>query len=63
MPSHDVVMRSPRLLLICLLAGLPLVGQAAALQPFVATYDAWYEGKHAGEATMQLVQRENAGWR
>ncbi|WP_101925945.1 MULTISPECIES: DUF3108 domain-containing protein [Luteimonas] len=56
-------MRFPRILLICLLAGLPLVGQAAVLQPFVATYEAWYKGKHAGEATMQLVQRENAGWR
>ncbi len=56
-------MHNARRLLICLLAALPFAGHAAQLEPFVATYDAWYQGKHAGEATMQLVRRDNAGWR
>lgn len=29
------------------------------LQPFVASYEAWYEGKHAGTATMRL-ERDDA---
>jgi hypothetical protein len=30
---------------------------AAALEPFVASYEAWYEGRQAGAATMQVVRR------
>ena len=39
--------------------------QAAALEPFVASYEAFYDGKAAGTATMQVVQRDaGAGhWR
>lgn len=36
----------------------------AALEPFVATYEAWYDGKPAGNATMQVVNRDAADqWR
>lgn len=35
-----------------------------ALQPFVASYEAWYEGRHAGTATMQVVRDDAASrWR
>ncbi|MGY1521924.1 DUF3108 domain-containing protein [Luteimonas sp. A482] len=35
-----------------------------ALQPFVASYEAWYEGKPAGTATMRLVRDDPASrWR
>ncbi len=43
----------PLLLLLALLIAAPL--GAAELRPFVATYDAWYQGKAAGEATMRLA--------
>mgnify|MGYP000976860005 CR=1 FL=1 len=39
----------------------PAAVQAAGLQPFVATYDAWYEGRQAGAATMRLQPR-GAQW-
>jgi len=32
---------------------------SAALEPFVASYEAWHHGKQAGTATMQVVQRGN----
>ena len=36
----------------------------AALQPFVASYEAWYGGKPAGTATMQVVRDDAAArWR
>ena len=37
----------------------------AALEPFVASYEAWYEGKAAGTATMQVVHRDGGDdrWR
>ncbi|GGK11914.1 DUF3108 domain-containing protein [Luteimonas terricola] len=38
------------------------VEEAAALQPFLATYDAWNKGKLAGAASMELV-REDGHWR
>ncbi|KLI97560.1 hypothetical protein WQ56_16830 [Luteimonas sp. FCS-9] len=44
-----------------LIAWVP-AGRAATLQPFVATYEAWYQGRHAGAATMRL-QPEGARWR
>ncbi len=50
------------LLLIALVAACPVAGHAAPLQPFVATYDAWYQGKHAGEATMQLQRKGGHEW-
>ena len=34
-----------------------------ALEPFVATYDAWYRGRQAGDATMQVVRAEGERWR
>ncbi|WP_202839509.1 DUF3108 domain-containing protein [Luteimonas saliphila] len=38
--------------------------RAAVLQPFVATYEAWYGGKPAGNATMQVVRDDAASrWR
>jgi hypothetical protein len=36
---------------------------AMALEPFVATYQAYNEGKLAGAATMQVVQTDGARWR
>ena len=41
------------------LASLP----ALALEPFVATYQAYNQGKLAGAARMQVVQAEGARWR
>lgn len=41
------------------LASLP----ALALEPFVATYQAYNEGKLAGAATMQVVRTEGTRWR
>ena len=41
------------------LASLP----ALALEPFVATYQAYNEGKLAGSAKMQVVQTDGARWR
>jgi hypothetical protein len=41
------------------LASLP----ALALEPFVATYQAYNEGKLAGAAKMQVVQTEGTRWR
>ena len=39
-------------------------GEARTLQPFVASYEAWYEGKHAGTATMRVVRDDAASrWR
>ena len=35
---------------------------APALTPFVATYDAYYKGRQAGDATMQVV-RDGERWR
>lgn len=36
---------------------------APALEPFVATYDAFYKGKNAGDATMRVVHGEGTQWR
>ena len=37
---------------------------AHALQPFLASYEAWYDGKPAGTATMRLVRDDAAArWR
>jgi hypothetical protein len=38
-------------------AALTVAFPAAALEPFVASYETWYDGKQAGNATMQVVQR------
>lgn len=52
----------PLLLTSLLLALWPASSRAAGLEPFVATYDAWYQGRQAGTATMRL-QPEGAQWR
>ncbi len=44
------------LLALLLLTALP--ASAAELRPFLATYEAWYQGKAAGAATMQLQARD-----
>ena len=50
-----------RALLVCALA---LVSAPAfSLEPFVATYKAYNEGKLAGAAKMKVVQTDNARWR
>nr|WP_243720295.1 DUF3108 domain-containing protein [Luteimonas aestuarii] len=38
-------------------AALIVAFPAAALEPFVASYEAWHDGRQAGTATMQVVQR------
>lgn len=49
-------------LLLCgLLTGL-LPAHAAALEPFVATYEAWYRGRQAGDATMRVTRQDDASW-
>ena len=59
-----------RLILSAVLASIACLGaswagasRAAELQPFVASYDAWYAGKPAGTATMQVVRDDDARWR
>ena len=34
-----------------------------ALEPFVATYQAFYKGKEAGDATMKVLHNEGTQWR
>jgi len=56
-------MISPPLRML-LIGTLTLVSlPALALEPFVATYQAYNEGKLAGAAKMQVVQTEDARWR
>ncbi|WDS37419.1 DUF3108 domain-containing protein [Pseudoxanthomonas sp.] len=44
-------------------------GQAPAedipwkLAPFTATYEAWYKGKRAGDATLQVLHKDGNQWR
>jgi len=33
------------------------------LAPFTATYEAWYKGKRAGDATLQVVRKNGNQWR
>ena len=51
----------PRLMLLGALAIASL--PAAALEPFVATYQAFNQGKLAGNATMKVVNTEDDRWR
>ncbi|TAA24580.1 DUF3108 domain-containing protein [Pseudoxanthomonas winnipegensis] len=37
--------------------------QPWTLAPFTATYEAWYKGKRAGDATLQVVHKEGNQWR
>ncbi len=39
------------------------VAQAAALEPFVASYEVYRNGKPVGDATMQVVKSVDARWR
>ncbi|MEO6103286.1 MAG: DUF3108 domain-containing protein [Pseudoxanthomonas sp.] len=50
-----------RAIIICTLAFASV--PALALEPFVATYQAYNEGQLAGAAKMQVVQTEGARWR
>jgi len=45
-----------------LLAFLAFPASAAALAPFVAKYDAYYDGSAAGVATMQVVRQPGQRW-
>jgi hypothetical protein len=40
-----------------------VVAAAPVLEPFVATYEAYYQGKPAGNASMQLVHEGDDRWR
>jgi len=61
------MMRGMRLLPAALLAAATLLPAppAAALGPFMASYEAWYGGRRAGTATMQATRTDAApnGWR
>jgi len=46
-----------------LLSALPTVASAAMVAPFVAKYDAYYDGGAAGTATMQVVAQPGQRWR
>src|SRR5690606_39045834 len=60
---HDVRhMRALVLLLSVLALTLPASARANALEPFFATYEAWYDGKHVGEASMTLDRKEAPSW-
>ncbi|TMN19999.1 DUF3108 domain-containing protein [Pseudoxanthomonas sp. X-1] len=37
--------------------------QPWTLAPFTATYEAWYKGKRAGDATLQVVHKDGNQWR
>lgn len=41
----------------------PVEWDPPALEPFVATYQAFYKGKEAGDATMRVVHDDGARWR
>lgn len=41
----------------------PSAAERAALQPFLARYEAWYRGKPAGTASLQLVRETAPRWR
>jgi hypothetical protein len=41
----------------------PGIAAAPLLEPFVATYEAYYRGKPAGNASMQLVHEADDHWR
>lgn len=46
------------------LPGLPaLAWEAPALQPFTATYQAFYKGREAGDATLRVTHAGGAQWR
>ncbi|MCR6662759.1 MAG: DUF3108 domain-containing protein [Luteimonas sp.] len=48
-----------------LLSTVAAASPATALEPFVASYEAWHGGRQAGTATMQVVERDAsiAQWR
>jgi hypothetical protein len=61
------MMRSMRSVLLAFLGALSTTtaAPAVALEPFVASYEAWYGGKPAGTATMQVMRTDTVpqGWR
>jgi hypothetical protein len=44
-------------------AGETLAWSPPALKPFVATYQAFYKGKEAGDATLRVVSDQHPQWR
>lgn len=79
MPSHDGALMNRILPLAILLSvalagpsraqsiapsALPVAAAPAALlQPFVATYQVFHEGRELGQATLQLVHLDSTRWR
>lgn len=47
---------------LALAAILPGGARAAELAPFLASYEAWYQGRHAGDATMRVEQAGDGLW-
>ena len=64
-PRPDAVLRWQWLALLCLGLGYSAAStvQATDLQPFVASYEAFHNGKAAGTASMRVVRRDDAQWR
>ncbi len=44
-------------------AAAPPPAAQTAVAPFVATYEAWYQGKLAGDASMRVEQVDGPNWR
>ncbi len=79
MPSHDGALMERPLLIAFLISAalaspsraqavLPATSPAASssavlLQPFVATYQVFHEGRELGQATLQVVHVDNTRWR
>ena len=49
-------------LLCALLLALPAAAHAGGLAPFVASYEAWYQGRLAGDALMRVTQGDGGRW-
>src|SRR5690606_16225154 len=59
---HDGPPMRIALFIAALLLALPAAASTAALEPFHATYEAWYGDRHVGEASMRLERREAPNW-
>lgn len=55
-------MRLLILLLSALALALPTAARGSGLEPFFATYEAWYGDRHVGEASMTLQRKQAPNW-
>lgn len=59
----SLALRWRRLALPCVLLMSGAAAHATELQPFVASYEAFHNGKAAGTASMRVVRKDDAHWR